>query len=165
MLQIAASHPPKVLQTGSAPPHRPSSPVWPGEAARQRLEVGDGRELVPLHRLLAEVKGLQPQRDSAQEEVLTERLSAEHAQLELTHAQSFSAVAAVDELTRRRRKVSLRPEVPERAGAGLISLTISLKVGFLVLLEIFVFRLDVLRGSGSRYVFTYGFGSAPSSDT
>lgn len=71
---------------------------------RRRLEVGHGREFVPLHRLLAEVKVLQPQRDSAQEEVLPERLGAEHAQLELPQAQSFSAVAAVDQLQRRRRR-------------------------------------------------------------
>lgn len=124
------------------------------EESFQRLcwsEVGHCRELVPLHRLLAEVKVSQPQRDSAQEEVLPERLGAQDAQLKLTQAQSFSAVAAVDELQRRRKNVSLPLETPEQEGRGLNhSLTISLKVGFLVLLEILVFLLVVLSGSGSR---------------
>lgn len=81
-------------------------------------EVGDGREFVPLHRLLAEVEVFQPQRDSAQEEVLSKRLSAEDAQLKLAQAQRVFAVAAVDELRRRRRrrKVSLRSDT--WAGGG-----------------------------------------------
>lgn len=40
-----------------------------------------------------------------------------------------------------------------------------MNVGFLVLREILVLRFDVLWVSGSRYVLTYGFGSAPSSVT
>lgn len=90
----------------------------------QRLEVGDGREFVPLYRLLAEVKVFQPQRDSAQEEVLSKRLGAENTQLKITQAQSFFAVAAVDELQRRRRRrnVSLHSKIPEHEEAGLVSL-------------------------------------------
>lgn len=129
-----------------------NSPKSPQEVTPPpTLEVGDGREFVPLHRLLAEVKVLQPQRDSAQEEVLPKRLGAEHTQLELPQAQTLFAVAAVDQLWRR-RSVSLGSG---GRGRGLRQvLTISLNVGFLVLLEVFVLRLDVLCGSGSRYVFT-----------
>lgn len=90
----------------------------------QRLEVGDGREFVPLYRLLAEVKVFQPQRDSAQEEVLSKRLGAENTELKLTQAQSLFAVAAVDELRRRRRRrrnVSLHSKIPEHEEAGLVS--------------------------------------------
>lgn len=87
----------------------------------QRLEVGDGREFVPLYRLLAEVKVFQPQRDSAQEEVLSKRLGAENTELKLTQAQSLFAVAAVDELRRRRRNVSPHSKIPEHEEAGLVS--------------------------------------------
>lgn len=112
----------------------------------RQLEVGDGRQFVPLHRLLAEVKVFQPERDAAQEEVLPQRLGAEDAQLKVTLAQSFLAVAAVDELWTKKRSV----QTAKSPGAGLKTLTISLNVGFLVLLEIFVLRLEVLCGSGSR---------------
>lgn len=64
----------------------------------EELEVGDGRQFVPLDRLLAEVKVFESERDAAQEVVLTQRLGAEHAQLELTQAQGFFAVAAVNQL-------------------------------------------------------------------
>ena len=74
------------------------------------LEVGDGRKFVPLDRLLAEVKVFESERDAAQEVVLTQRLGAEHAQLQLTYAQGFLAVAAVHQLWRKRRgKVSKKP--------------------------------------------------------
>lgn len=117
---------------------------------RQQLEVWDGCKFVPLDRLLAEVKVFQPERDAAQEEVLSKRLSAEDAQLKLTKAQSLFAVAAVHELWMR-RSVNLHSKIPKNKGVGLKHfLTISLNVGFLVLLEILVLRLEVLCGSGSR---------------
>lgn len=56
-------------------------------------------------------------------------------------------------------------EKPPNIINSLFQLTISLKVGFLVFRDILVFRLEVLCMSGSRYVFTYGFGSVPSSVT
>lgn len=62
------------------------------------LEVGDSRKFVPLDRLLAEVKVFESERDAAQKVVLTQRLSAEHTQLQLAQAQGFLAVAAVHQL-------------------------------------------------------------------
>lgn len=60
------------------------SGVVPGfRRGRWGLEVGDGREFVPLDRLLAEVKVFESERDAAQKVVLTQRLGAEHAQLKL----------------------------------------------------------------------------------
>lgn len=116
----------------------------------EQLEVGDGRKFVPLDRLLAEVKVFQPERDAAQEEVLSKRLSAEDAQLKLTKAQSLFAVATVHELWMR-RSVNCIQRYPRTRGWGLKHfMTISLNVGFLVLLEILVLRLEVLCGSGSR---------------
>lgn len=85
---------------------------------RQQLEVWDGCKFVPLDRLLAEVKVFQPERDAAQEEVLSKRLSAEDAQLKLTKAQSLFAVAAVHELWMR-RSVNLHSKIPKNKGVGL----------------------------------------------
>lgn len=62
------------------------------------LEIGDGREFVPLHCLLAEVKVFESECDPTQKEVLSQWLSTEHAQLKLSQAQSLLAVAIVDKL-------------------------------------------------------------------
>lgn len=70
---------------------------------RWGLEVGDGGEFVPLDRLLAEVKVFESKRDAAQKVVLTQRLSTEHAQLKLTQAQGFLAVATVHQLWRKKK--------------------------------------------------------------
>lgn len=67
------------------------------------LEEGHGGQLVPPDRLPAQVKVLQPQRDSAQVVVLPQRLGTEHAQLELPQAQGLLAVAVVHQLWRERR--------------------------------------------------------------
>lgn len=117
------------------------------------LEVGDGRQFVPLDSLLAEVKVFESERDAAQKVVLTQRLGTEHAQLELPQAQGFLAVATVHQLWRKRREklISALPHGQnEWKETNEHFLTISLKVGFLVFLEILVFRLEVLCGSGSR---------------
>lgn len=131
------------------------------------LEEGHCGQLVPPDRLPAQVKVLQPQRDSAQVVVLPQGLGTEHAQLELPQAQRLLAEAVVHQLWRERRsgdKIftagSFVPHGPSsRFSAGFGSalirtlrrlLTISLKVGFLVFLEILVLRLEVLCGSGSR---------------
>lgn len=46
-------------------------------------EIGNGCKFVPLDCLLAEVKVFQSERDATQEVVLTQRLGAEHTQLQL----------------------------------------------------------------------------------
>lgn len=74
------------------------------ERGRCGLEVGDGRKFVPLDRLLAEVKVFESERDAAQKVVLTQWLSTEHTQLQLTQAQGFFAVATVHQLWRERVK-------------------------------------------------------------
>lgn len=56
------------------------------------------RELVPPDRLSAQVEVSEPQRDSAQEVVLPQRLCTEHAQLELPQTQALLTVTAVDQL-------------------------------------------------------------------
>lgn len=66
------------------------------------LEVGDGGQLVPLDRLLGEVKVFDFERDAAQVAVLSQRLCTEHAQLELPQTQRLLAVAAVHQLRRRK---------------------------------------------------------------
>lgn len=62
------------------------------------LEEGHCSQFVPLDRLAAQVEVLKPQRDSAQEVVLPQRLSTEHAQLELPQAQRLLAEAVVHQL-------------------------------------------------------------------
>lgn len=89
---------------------------------RQQLEVGDGRKFVPLDRLFAEVKVFQPERDAAQEEVLSKRLSTKDAQLKLTKAKSLFAVAAVHELWMR-RSVNLHSNIPKNKGVGFKTLS------------------------------------------
>lgn len=75
---------------------------------RGGLEVGDGRQFVPLDRLLAEVKVFESECDAAQKVVLTQRLGTEHAQLKLPQAQGFLAVATVHQLWRKRREKESR---------------------------------------------------------
>lgn len=69
-----------------------------GEGAVAWLEEGHRGQLVPPDRLPTQVKVLEPQRDSAQEVVLPQRLGTEHAQLELPQAQRLLAEAVVHQL-------------------------------------------------------------------
>ena len=55
---------------------------------------------MPLDRLLAEVKVFESERNAAQEEVLPQRLGAQHTELKLPQAQGLLTVAAVDQLWR-----------------------------------------------------------------
>lgn len=124
-------------------------------------EVGNGCQFVPLDRLFAEVKVFESERDAAQKVVFTQRLGTEHAQLQLPQAERFLAVATVHQLGRGERETAVRCLKVLNTFAAIHQLrhisttksrkqTISLKVGFLVFLEILVFRLEVLCGSGSR---------------